>query len=187
MTQPVQDVIGMSYYCGSMGGSLQSTLHVCIDHLADGSMAQSLYTGAALVQPILRAARCVRGTLMMDGRICTASHYIAAWRRAQAEQPRRTLDAWFATHIISTTVALPEEGAKHAHWLSPVYWQASRHLFGSHPHGSCRAELRTVEDIRALIAVLQGRSAFGLAEQSLNSTLSVRARQHVQPLLALAA
>lgn len=183
----VQDVVGMSYFHGPLGQPFTTALHVCIDHLADGGLAQSLYTGAALVQPILRAARCVRGNLTLHGQACTPAQYIAAWRAVQAQRPQFTLDAWFTGYSTTTTMELAAPGATHAHWLSPVYRQACARLFGANPHGVCTAQISRVQDIHDAITVLHGRAAFGLAEQTLNETLQVHRRSVSSSYAAIAA
>lgn len=183
----VQDVVGMSYFRGPLGLPFTTVSHVCIDHLADGRLMQSLYTGAALVQPILRSARCVRGNLVLNGLACTSVQYIAAWRAEQAQRPQFTLDAWFSAYTITTSMVLPARGAKHAHWLSPIYRQACERLFGDNPHGLCTAQIRRVQDIHDAIAVLHGRAAYGLTEQTLNQTLQAQPRFVSNPLAAIAA
>lgn len=166
----------MSYFSGRIGSSLPTTLHVCIDHLRDGRLIQTLHTGAALVQPILRARLCVRHELMLHGEPCTPVDYIAAWRTVQARTPQATLQAWLAEFQTTITMDLPQPGAKHAYWLSPVYHQAVRRLFAAEPHGHCTAEIRRPDDILDAVAVQHGLAAFDFPLRDLNAVIQTRTR-----------
>ena len=185
--KPTEDVVQMSYYRGSLGPDFCTDLYVCVERLANGQTVASINAMSPLSQVVRRGALCVRGSIILDGQPCMSEQYIARWRNVQAYQPTASLDAWFATDVIETTVYLPAPDATHHVWLSPLYPGARDRLFGAGAFGAVTARLCSRADLLDAKRVITGLAAYGITNQSLNKTLRVSARAAQTNLVAMAA
>lgn len=180
-THPVQNVVAMGYYSGSIqrhGDDAPHTLHVCLDILDNGQCVPALRTTTALSGVVARSTLCVDNAIRLHGQICTPEQYIALWREVLAG-PQLTLTAWLQGFEVRTTMDLPAHHARHEPWLTPLFKPARARLFGTGA-GPCSTQIRTADDIRDAVVVIQGLAAFGMVRKTLTDTLSVSQLQRAQ-------
>lgn len=159
-------------YAGHRGADVSCDLHVCVDHMDDGSV-QMWIRKNALTGVIERSARCVDASLVLHGQACEPEAYIASWRCALQRQQHCSLEAFFAEYDVLMQVRLPGHGDSHQHWLSPEFKPARQHLFGAQV-GQATATITSTADIAHAMKVLVGVTAYGLIPKSLTDSLTVK-------------